>query len=162
MATISLNNGDDYLMKLSRLEAAAKDEICGKAIYGAAALVADAIRSELQSLPTDEGWGTMESPSQGPRKKQVDGLEQSLGIAKMEDDGSGYLNVKIGFDGYNDIKTKRWPNGQPNNMVARSAERGTMFMKANAFVKRAAAKTRKRALASMQKSVEQSIEKIMK
>ena len=162
MATISLNNGDDYLMKLSRLEATAKDEICGKAIYGAAALVADAIRAELQSMPTDESWGTTESPNSGPRKKQVAGLEQSLGIAKMEDDGSGYLNVKIGFDGYNDIKTKRWPNGQPNNMVARSIGRGTSFMNGNAFVKRAVAKTRKQALSTMQKSVEESIEKIMK
>lgn len=161
MATITFKNGDDYLFRLSKLEAQAKDEICGKAIYGAAAIVADAIRNEMEALPTDENWGSAENPTKGPKRKQLDGLSQSLGISSMEDDG-GFLNVKIGFDGYNDIKTKRWPNGQPNQMVARSVERGTTWMKANAFVKRACAASRKQALASMQKTVEESIEKIMK
>ena len=41
MATISFKNGDEYLMKISKLEAALKDEVCGEAIYGAAGIVAD-------------------------------------------------------------------------------------------------------------------------
>lgn len=160
MATISFKNGDEYLAKVSKLEAALKDEVCGAAIYGAAGIVADEIRSQLKAVPTDEGYGTASEPTRGPKTAQKEALLAALGISSMEEK-SGYYDVKIGFDGYNGIKTKRWPNGQPNQMVARSIERGTSWMKANAFVKRAMAATRKRALEFMKHSVDESIRKIM-
>lgn len=160
MATISFKNGDEYLGKIAKLDAALKDEICGAAIYGAAGIVADEIRSQLKAVPTDEGYGTASEPTRGPKAGQKEGLLDALGISSMEEK-SGYYDVKIGFDGYNGIKTKRWPNGQPNQMVARSIERGTSWMKANAFVKRAMAATRKRALEFMKHSVDESIRKIM-
>lgn len=160
MATISFKNGDEYLMKISKLEAAMKEEVCGEAIYGAAGIVADEIRAKLEAVPTDERYGTSSEPTRGPRKVQKRGLYNSLGIASMQDDG-GFLNVKIGFDGYSDVTTERWPNGQPNQMVARSVERGTTWMKANPFVKKAVAASRKRATEFMKKSVDQSIQKIM-
>ena len=72
------------------------------------------------------------------------------------------MNVKIGFDGYNRVITKKWPLGQPNQMVARSVESGTTWMKKNPFVKRGASKSRRKALEMMRKSVQKSIEKIMK
>ena len=160
MAVIHFKRGDEYLMKISKLEAALKDEVCGAAIYGAAGIVADEIRSQLKAVPTDEGYGTASEPTRGPKAGQKEGLLDALGISSMEEK-SGYYDVKIGFDGYNSIKTKRWPNGQPNQMVARSIERGTTWMKANAFVKRAMAATRKRALEFMKHSVDESIRKIM-
>ena len=86
----------------------------------------------------------------------------SLGIASMQDDGTGYLNVKIGFDGYNDIVTQRWPRGQPNQMVARSVESGTTWMKKNGFVRKAVASSRKRAVEFMKRTVDKAIETIMK
>lgn len=160
MAVIQFKRGDEYLMKISKLEAALKDEVCGAAIYGAAGIVADEIRSQLKAVPSDEGYGTASEPTRGPKAGQKEGLLDALGISSMEEK-SGYYDVKIGFDGYNGIKTKRWPNGQPNQMVARSIERGTSWMKANAFVKRAMAATRKRALEFMKHSVDESIRKIM-
>ena len=160
MATISFKNGDEYLGKIAKLDAALKDEICGAAIYGAAGIVADEIRSQLKAVPTDEGYGTASEPTRGPKAGQKEGLLDALGISSMEEK-SGYYDVKIGFDGYNGIKTKRWPNGQPNQMVAPSIERGTSRMKANAFVKKAMAATRKRALEFMKHSVDESIRKIM-
>lgn len=160
MAVIQFKRGDEYLMKISKLEAALKDEVCGAAIYGAAGIVADEIRSQLKAVPSDEGYGTASEPTRGPKAGQKEGLLDALGISSMEEK-SGYYDVKIGFDGYNGIKTKRWPNGQPNQMVARSMERGTTWMKANAFVKKAMAATRKRALEFMKHSVDESIRKIM-
>lgn len=160
MAVIQFKRGDEYLGKIAKLDAALKDEICGAAIYGAAGIVADEIRSQLKAVPTDEGYGTASEPTRGPKAGQKEGLLDALGISSMEEK-SGYYDVKIGFDGYNGIKTKRWPNGQPNQMVARSIERGTSWMKANAFVKRAMAATRKRALEFMKNSVDESIRKIM-
>lgn len=161
MATIQFKRGDEYLAKIARLEASLKSQVLGEAIYGAAGIVADEIRSSLERVPTDEGYGTRESPTQGPTAYQVRGLADSLGIASMQDDGTGYLNVKIGFDGYNGIKTQRWPNGQPNQMVARSVESGTTWMKKNPFVRKAVTASRKRAVEYMKDSVDRSIEEIM-
>lgn len=162
MATITFKKGDEWLAKIAKLEALSRDKVCGNAIYGAAEIVADEIRSQLQKVPTDENWGTSVEQTQGPRKAQKKGLYDSLGIASMQDDGKNFLNVKIGFDGYNDLKSARWPKGQPNQMVARSVERGTSYMKGHKFVKKAMAKTRKRALDYMKESVDKSIEEIMK
>lgn len=160
MAVIQFKRGDEYLAKISKLEAALKDEVCGSAIYGAAGIVADEIRSQLKAVPTDEGYGTASEPTRGPKAGQKEGLLDALGISSMEEK-SGYYDVKIGFDGYNGVTTRRWPNGQPNQMVARSVERGTTWMKANPFVKKAVAASRKRATEFMKNSVDQSIKKIM-
>ena len=162
MATIQFKKMDEYLFKISKLEAELKDQVLGEAIYGAAGIVADEIRQKLEQVPTDESFGTSSAPTSGPRKKQVEGLMDSLGIASLQDDGTGYLNVKIGFDGYNDIVTQRWPRGQPNQMVARAVESGTIWMQKNDFVRRAVASSRKRAIEFMKKTVDKSIQKIMK
>lgn len=162
MATIKFKKGDEYLAKIAKLEALTRDKVCGTAIYGAADIVANEIRSQLQKVPTDESFGTQSDPAQGPRKAQKKGLYESLGIASLQDDGTGFLNVKIGFDGYNSIQTKRWPRGQPNQMVARSIERGTSYMKENAFVKPAMRSTTRKAIKFMKESVDKSIEEIMK
>ena len=162
MATITFKKGEEYMAKIAKLEALTRDKVCGTAIYGAAEIVADEIRDQLDKVPTYEGNDSFWAELPGPKKVQKIGLEKSLGIAKMQDDGTGFLNVKIGFDGYNKVKTERWPNGQPNQMVARSIERGTSFMEPNPFVKPAMRKCRKRALDYMKESVDKSIEEIMK
>ena len=162
MATIQFKKMDEYLFKISKLEAELKDQVLGEAIYGAADIVADEIRQSLEQVPTDEGFGTSGKPTDGPRKRQKEALMQSLGIASMQDDGTGYLNVKIGFDGYNDIVTQRWPRGQPNQMVARSVESGTTWMKKNGFVRKAVTSSRERAVEFMKRTVDKAIEKIMK
>ena len=153
-----------YLQKLSALESKAKEAVIGPALYEGAAIVADAVKAGIESLPTAPAsqWGTPEHPLPGINSKQKSGLIASFGIAPSQDDGTGYFHVKLGFDGYNDIKTKNWPNGQPNQLIARSAERGTSFMNATPFMKKSVAKARKRCETAMQARVEEEIQKIMK
>ena len=161
MATIAFKTGDAYMEKLERLERQTREKVCGKAIYEAAELVADEIRAQLGRVPSDETFGTGRNPAKGPNKAQKKGLYDSLGIAPIREDGDGFLNVKIGFDGYNSIKTKRWPKGQPNQMVARSVERGTSYMGANPFVKKAMAATKGKALEQMKSAADAEIKRIM-
>lgn len=162
MARITFKGGEEYILKLSRLEAGATEKVCGPAIHDAAEVVADAIRGELQTVPTDNGWGTQASPTRGPNERQKAALLDALGVTQMRTDSDGFLNVKIGFDGYNNIRTKRWPSGQPNQMVARAVESGTTWMQKNGFVARAVSKTKKEALAVMQRKALEEIQKIMK
>lgn len=95
-------------------------------------VMADAVGKVVRSLPTDDT-----SHHHGRRRsittKQKAGLVESFGIAKVRENRYGW-NVKIGFDGYNEIVTKRWPKGQPNAMVARSLNSGTSFLIKNPFM----------------------------
>lgn len=162
MATIQVKKGKDFMFKLSQIELLTREEIIGGALYAGAAIAADAVRAELDAIPTDESFGTTEHPTAGPKAIQKEGLSQSLGIASMRDDGTGLYSVKIGFDGYNRVKTKKWPNGQPNQMVARSIESGTTWMQKTPFIKQAAENCRKDVRATMRKLVKKSVKKIMK
>lgn len=163
MATIQFKKGDEYLARISRLEALTRDEVIGTALYGAADIVINEVRNQLDKVPTDEGgYGSEGRIRTGPTKGQVKALKATLGIAAMQDDGTGYINVKIGWDGYNQIKTKAWPKGQPNQMIARSIERGTSFMQKHMFVSKAVAKTRKRAIEFMKQTVDRKCEETMK
>lgn len=159
MATIQMKGLDEYLIKLSHLEQASKEEICGKAIYEGAGIVADSIRSELNDLPTDESFGTQEHPARGIKAIQKMGLLNSFGISSLRDE-NGFLNVKIGFDGYNRVITKKWPHGQPNQMVARAAQSGTTWLQKIPFAKTGTQKARKKCLDTMKKSVNKSIDEI--
>jgi hypothetical protein len=42
--------------------------------------------------------------------------------------------VKLGFAGYNSTITDKYPNGQPNSMIARSLQSGTSFRARIPFV----------------------------
>lgn len=160
MATIQFKRGDEYLLKISKLEAGSKELVIGPAVYGAAGIVADAIAAELKKVPTDKRWGTETQKKDGPKKEDLEAIQNGLGIAKMQDEG-GYYNVKIGFDGYSATKTKKYPKGQPVQMLARSVERGTSFMAATPFVKMAVTATRKAAVEKIKTVVDEKIKATM-
>ena len=81
------------MLKLTRLEKEAVEKVCGPAIHDGAKVVADAIRAELQTVPTDEGWGTQENPVRGPKKTQKAALLGTLGMVDYY--GAGILTVFI-------------------------------------------------------------------
>lgn len=119
------------------------DAIAKSAVYDAAAIVAKSIEAEIANLPRADEYerGSAQNPIDGITDSQRAGLIDGLGIARMEDDGQT-INTKIGFDGYNATKTKKYPSGQPNAMIARSVESGTSFRRKNRFIKRAVDRAR--------------------
>ena len=148
-------------MMLSRLEGST-DEMIGKAVYAGAGIVADAIKDSIKALPIVRGYGTESDPLPGGvTAPQKAGLIDGLGISHMQDD-MGYLNVKIGFDGYNATKTEKYPQGQPNQLVARGVESGTSWKQKCPFVRPAINRSRKRAEAKMAQVIDDEIEKVMK
>ena len=136
-------------------------EVIGKAIYNGAGVVMKAVSGAVDNIGTDNRFGTSENPTIGPTTIQKIGLQQSLGITKMRADGD-FWNVKIGFDGYNNVKTKKWPQGQPNSMVARSVESGTSWMAKQPFMRQAEQGAKGPCEKVMAQTVDNEIQKIMK
>ena len=155
MAKFQFEGVDGYIAQLQKLYDDT-DEIIGAAIYQGAAVVMKSVVASIGSIQTDNHFGTSENPCIGPSTYQVVGLLKSVGIAKMRKDGT-FWNVKIGFDGYNGMKTKRWPQGQPNAMVARSVESGTSFMQKQPFMRRAENSSRVRCEQTMDKEIDKQV-----
>lgn len=160
MAKIEFKGLEEYIAKLNRLEALSRDKVIGAAVYDGAQIVADAVRASIQALPTDEGH-YQEQKKIGPSQAVKDVLLQGMGVAPLQND-NGFENVKVGFDGYDDQPTVKYPKGHPIPMLARSVQSGTSFMYPNPFVKTAVRKSRKAAEAAMAKRVNEEINKIMK
>ena len=153
MARLNVGNGlEEYLSKLGNLAYKSMD-MCKEAAKEGGKIVADAIRAEMDALPTDDKHGTELNPRKGPRVIEKIGLQHSFGVAPVRND-NGYINVKCGFDGYN-------VRGKANALVARSVVKGTSFMQRNNFVGRATRKSKKAAEDKMKLTVDETINSIM-
>ena len=140
-------------------------EIIGKGVYTMADVITNSIRAEIDSMPSETDRKGLAAYQKKPKEQapltesQKKGLQEGLGIAKMQND-NGFLHVKVGFDGYNSIKTKKYPNGQPNAMIARALNSGTSFRPKTAFVDIAVRKARKQAVDKGIAAINAEIEKI--
>lgn len=158
MATIKLKGFDEYVRKLEHLESYAYEYV-GKAIYGGAEMMANSVKNALWHLPVDNRGRVDMRRSISYTQKM--GLIESFGIAKLREDGSFY-NVKLGFDGYNEVKTHTYPNGQPNVMIARALESGTSFMPKNPVISKTVKRKEKDVVDKMENIINKEIEKLMK
>lgn len=160
MAKFTVGKGlDEYIAKLGNLEFQSP-HACGMAVFEGAKIIADQVRSNIADLPVSPDKKNTGS-RRDPTEVEKQGLLEGLGIAKMQNDG-GFYNVKIGMNGYNGDKTKKYPQGKPNAMIARSIEAGTVFMNRNPFIAKAVRSKRKAAEAAMEKTIDDYCRKAMK
>lgn len=161
MAYLEFKGLKEYELKLSRLEANTEKTV-GEAIYQGAKIVADEIKSGIETLNVEKSRkGNKQNLLSGITQDQKEGLKNGFGIAPMEYE-NGYRSVKLGFDGYNNTKTKKYPKGQPNVLIARAVESGTSFRKKTPFVRPAIKRTKTKAEQAMTKIIEEQISKDMK
>ena len=156
MARLDFVGIDEYLAQLKELGDKANG-ICKRALYDGAAVLADAVRAEVEALPTTD---RNEDP-QGVFEYEKQGLLEGMGIAKMKDE-DGRISTRVDFDGYNRMKSKKYPNGHPNSMIARAINSGTSKRKKNPFMSRAVKKARERANKAMSARMDSDINNIMK
>lgn len=141
MARMTVTAGAVYLEKLSALAEGSR-EIAEKAVYEASGIVADEIRENLiRNLAQSE--------------QSTGALLDSLGIAPITVDKNGYIGTKIGFDGYDD-------RGVPNQLKARVMESGSSTIAPRPFVRPAVKATKKMAEETMNRVIEEELDKIMK
>lgn len=159
MARMKVTGLDTYSEMLKKLGKRA-EEIEGRAIYEGAKIVADEVRKGIDSLPVISGYGTENRPLPGGvTASQKEGLQDGFGVTPIGTQ-NGFLNVQVGFDGYNSTRTKEFPQGQPNQLIARGAESGTSWKQKHPFVRPAVNRARNPALKKMEETIDKEIEKI--
>lgn len=161
MATFQFGGIDNYIVQLNKLQQSTKDGVVGKTVYAGAAVVADSVRRAIQALPVGDGRARDGGLVDTVTLPQKAGLLDGFGVSRMKDD-NGFVNVKLGFDGYNSTRTEKYPRGQPNALIARAVNSGTTFRKKTKFVDKAVNSAKKAAESAMGAACSREIEKIMK
>lgn len=162
MAKIEMRGMDAYISELRKLGENTAP-VCKAAVYAGAKVIADEIRQATSGLNRVTDAEAMAAyHEKKPVKISVSqkiGLAKSLGIAPIADK-YGIVSTKIGFDGYNDVKTERWPNGQPNALIARACESGSSAMLKQPFVRPAIQRKKDAALEAMKQAADRELEKL--
>lgn len=159
MAKLIVGKGlDSYISYLQKIDAVT-DEAIGEAVHEMAKVVADSVRSGIQALPTVSNQANIATYKKGYSRlsdEEKQGLLDGFGVSPMQDDG-GYINVKLGFDGYNSVKTKKYPKGQPNALIARVTESGSSYREKTPFIRPAVNASKKQAEQAGQMKIDEKI-----
>lgn len=152
MAKLTVGNGlTEYIAELEKVQDV--DSYLGKVVYEGASVVNGSVESALAALPVDDTSAAKGEKRDGIRSIEKEGLINGYGITKMKNE-DGYLNVKLGFDGYNKL-------GKPNALIARSVISGTSFLKKNDFMSKATKSAKAESEEAMKLKLESEIGKLV-
>lgn len=158
MAKFVFEGINEYAAKLYALSDESEKTI-KMAVYDGAAVVANEVKSTIAMLPAQT-----ENPPKGEPigllEYERDGLLEGVGLSGMKNE-NGFINTKLGFSGYNRLKSKRYPKGHPNAMIARALQSGTSMRRKNPFMTRAVKAAKEAAEAAMQARFDEETQKIM-
>ena len=136
MATFVFEGVNAYATQLKKLDDKAEGMI-KRAVYDGAGVVLEQFNATIANLPTIKNrYHETETPLSGVTETQKRGLLAGIGLSRMQN-SNGYINTKLGFDGYNAVRSKKYPNGQPNALIANAINSGSSVRKKIPFVNRA-------------------------
>lgn len=159
MAKVKTAGLTELLKQLEALEGNTDDILEDVTLEGAG-IVTDVMRSEIKSLRTsDEYEGG--NGKRYAKPEDVKGLIDSLGYTPTQFKGTK-IDSNVGFDGYNSNKTKKYPNGHANRMIANAINKGTSFMIAQPFINRSKRQAEERCIETMQKKLDEAVKKFVK
>lgn len=140
---------DEFIRKLE--EAGKQPEnIVKKALYEGAGVVADAIRSGVRQIPTNDG---KRRPKTGVTPVERFGLLSGIGISKMRTE-DGTVNVVIGFNGTN-------RDGKRNTTIMRRLESGTSYQQKYPVVRPAVNRSKAQAQEAMRRVFTEELQKLI-
>lgn len=162
MAKFAFEGTEQYIRMLQKVQQASRGTI-KRAVYKGAGTFSDAVRARLEATPSvPDAYGVkawrMEIPGRLTHS-QKQGLLDGLGTARMED-ADGYISTKVGFDGYNAVKTKKFPKGQPNALIARALENGSSAMMKQPFIRPVLKEYADKVVQEMSDVIDEDIEKL--
>lgn len=148
MARLQFEGIDRYVSQLEDMGQKSEGMI-KRAVYDGAAVVLAEIKSQIASLPVVQTNPEPGKQMNGVFGYEKDGLMQGIGSSKMKND-EGFINTKIGFAGYNKLRSKKFPAGHPNVLIARAVNSGSSFRVKIPFVQRALTAAKAKAEAAME------------
>lgn len=164
MAKFIVGKGlDNYIAYLQEINLLSSD-IVSEAVYEMAKVVADKVRANIEALPAVSNAANIATYKQGISRlsePEKQGLLDGFGVSPIQNN-DGYVNVKLGFDGYNSVKTKKYPNGQPNALIARVTNSGSSYRQKTRFVDKAVSSSRKKVEEAGQAKIDEKIRAIKK
>ena len=160
MAKVKTEGLTELLKELEKLEGDT-DEILEEVTLEGAGVVTDVMRKEIQSLKTTDEYEGDKRKKRYAKPEDVKGLYESLGYTPIQFKGTK-IDSNVGFDGYNSNRTKKYPNGHANRMIANAINKGTSFMVAQPFINRSKRQSEKKCIELMQAKLDQAVKKIVK
>ena len=158
---LAVSGPEEYALQLAALEEDA-EATANSMVFAGAKIVADAIMARLKGLSTvsDQKNIALYRKKQKTRLSEgmKAGLIESFGISRFRNDG-GVIYAKIGFDGYNAVRTKKYPSGQPNQLIARLLEGGSQYFDADPFIRPAVRASKEAAIQEMRIVLDERIRK---
>ena len=134
MAKFVFTGTDQYTKQLEKL-AAKDDGVLKYAVYPGAAVVADAIRAEIEANHSDSG-----------------DLAKALTLSTMRND-KGYVNTKIMFPGYD-------RKGVPNQVKANVLESGHSGSGGTHFLSKTVNRVKEKAIRAMSEALDKKIKEL--
>lgn len=137
MAKFKFEGMDEYLTALGRLGGKQAEKVIKYAVYPGAAVVADALRAEIEG-----------------HHRVTGDLARSLTLATMRND-KGFINTKVMFTGYDE-------KGVPNAIKAAVLESGnSRGRKGTHFISKTVRSCEAKASAAMSSALDEKITEIM-
>lgn len=162
MPQMTVDGMEDFLDELGRIGAKSAG-IAKKCAYSGAAVMADAVRVWTKALPLDSNGHFVKGtdPLHVITDQDREDLAACVGVSGIESDGMT-TTVSVSFDGYITRAEKKFPNGVPAAMIARSIESGSSVRAKRPFVRPAVRAASKEVLAAMRQTMGECIEQIQK
>ena len=132
-----------------------------RAVYAGMGVIRDEVVRQIEQLPTQKGYlKDKDLPRDVITPREKEQLIKHIGIASM-DSKNGTVSTAISFDGYTDIKSKKYPNGLPAVLVARSINSGSSVRTKHPFMRQAQAAAKARAIEAAEKAAREALAEIM-
>ncbi len=158
MARLTIQGLDDWSTRIQRM-AERGEEVAKAAVYAGAGVLADAVAAEINALPEQQGYMQPGDLRNVVTRDEKAALLSHMGIAHMDTTG-GSVTTVIGFNGYSDHATKKYPNGVPIPLIARSIESGSSVRRKIPFMRNAANKAKERVMNAMREAAEKKFEEL--
>lgn len=151
---------DEMVKRLEDL-GASSEKIMSKALYAGLEVMADGLKEEIRALPEDSGFKRF--PKDPPRNvvghHDKEDLISHMGISHFRTE-TGKVYARISFNGYGQVKTKKFPEGRPVVLIARAINSGSSVRVKHPFIKPTVSRFKAAAIDAMKKAVEDEIKNI--
>lgn len=160
MPSIKVDGLDDVFAMLKSIGGDIEN-VQKQAVYAGMAVIRDEVVRQIEALPEQRGYLPKDKLPRDvitPREKEQ--LLKHIGIAQM-DNKDGTVSTRISFDGYTNIVTKKYKNGLPAILVARSINSGSSVRTKHPFMRNARAASKAKALAAAEEAARNALAKLM-